>query len=86
MALLVVMGLLGPVGGTNLSLEQHAYAKPSEKKDPCKAFKLLAKYVEGAGLQAVTTGNDDMMLTLVDDYRHYSREILQYSPPDNGKC
>jgi hypothetical protein len=85
-ALLVVMELLGAVGGTSISLEQQAYAKPSEKKNPCTAFKLLAKYVEAVGLQAVATGDEDEMSTLVDDFRHYSKEILQFSPPDKGKC
>jgi hypothetical protein len=30
---------------------------PSKKKDSCKAFKLLVKYVEISGLDAVATGD-----------------------------
>ena len=44
--LLVVMALLGAVGATSLSLQQHAFAKPNNEPEPCKDFKLLVKYVE----------------------------------------
>ncbi len=85
-ALLVVMALLGSVGVTSISLQQHVYAKPSKQKDPCIAFRLLTKYIEAVGLAAVAAGDADQMSTLVDDFRHYSKQILEFSPPDKGKC
>ena len=85
--LLVVMALLGAVGvATSLSLQQHAFAKPNNVPEPCKDFKLLVKYVEKAGLLAVATDDDNAMSNLVDDFQDLSEKILEFSPPDKGKC
>jgi len=84
--LLVVMALLGAVGATSISLQQQVFAQPSKSPDPCKAFKELTKYIEDAGLLAVGAGDDDKMSSLVDDFRHYGKLILELSPPDKGKC
>jgi hypothetical protein len=84
--LLVVMPLLGAVGATSMSLQQHAFAKTNNEPDPCKDFKLLVKYVEKAGLLAVATGNENEMSNLIDDFQDFSEKILEFSPPDKGKC
>jgi hypothetical protein len=75
------MALSGAVS-TNVQV----FAKPAKSEDPCKAFKELAKYVEGIGLIAVGTGDDDMMSELVKDFELYSEIILEVSPPEKGKC
>jgi len=84
--LLVVMAVLGAIGATSISLQQHVFAKPNNEPDPCKDFKLLVKYVEKAGLLAVATGNENEMSNLVDDFQDFSEKILEFSPPDKGKC
>lgn len=84
--ILIVMALLGAVGATSLSLQQHAFAKPNNEPEPCKDFKLLVKYVEKAGLLAVATGDDNAMSNLADDFQNLSEKILEFSPPDKGKC
>jgi len=85
-ALLVVLALLGAAGATSISLQQHVFAQASDERGPCTAFKLLTRYIEAVGLHAVATGNDNEMSTLVDDFQHFSKEILEFSPPVKGKC
>ena len=39
-----------------------------------------------AGLLAVAMGDDNAMSNLVDDFQDLSEKILEFSPPDKGKC